>query len=208
MSRAWHFDEVIGYRWQAHQCECERKCFSPLVISQVYRESRRVFKRVEGECAWCFGTHINWARGILYIGDRTGHLHNTEFLKAVELAGGLGKVKNLAVHEDVWEETDNQHGNLWPEFKRCGPVGVVQQLGVEHLTIVGKAGFFRDGSEFWNEIDEREWLWNSDTERDEYEEQLERMERLEESEDSSEEEEDEVDEGAEWLLRKSGPSTG
>lgn len=26
------------------------------------------------------------------------------------------------------------------------------QLGVEYLTIVGKAGFFRDGTEFGNEV--------------------------------------------------------
>jgi hypothetical protein len=137
------------------------------VVSQVCRKSRRIFKRVEGQYERCFSTYINWEHDILYIGDRTGHLHNTEFLKAVELAGGLGKVKNLAVHEDVWNETRNRHGNQSQEFKRCGPVGVVQQLGVEHLTIVGKAGLFRDGAEFFNEVDEREWLWNSDTEADE-----------------------------------------
>jgi hypothetical protein len=68
-------------------------------------------------------------------------------------------------------------------------VGVVQQLGVEHLTIVGKAGFFRDGTEFWNEIDEREWLWNSDTEADDYDEYLARMRMLEEIEEDSQDEE-------------------
>jgi hypothetical protein len=56
------------------------------------------FHAVVGQYARCFGTYINWGRDI---GDRTGHLHNTEFLKAVELAGDLGKVKNLAILEDV-----------------------------------------------------------------------------------------------------------
>ena len=178
-------DEIIGYRWRAHRCECEHNCHSPLVVSQVCRDARRIFKRVEGTYTRCFGTYINWERDTLYIGDRTGHLHNTEFLKAVDLAGGLGKVRHLAVHEDVWRETKKRHGNVRAEFKRCGPVGVVQQLGVQHLTIVGKAGFFKDETEFWDEVDEREWLWNSDTEFEEYEEYERRMESDESDSDES-----------------------
>lgn len=136
---------------------------------------------------------IDWERDILYIGDRTGHLHNTEFLKTVELAGGLGKVKNLAIYEDVWAETNQRHGNQSQEFKRCSPVGVVQQLGVQNLTIVGKAGFFRNGTEFWNEVDEREWLWNNDTEADDLDEYEQRIQRLREEADDHDSEEDSED---------------
>lgn len=151
----------------------------------------------------CFGTYINWARDIFYIGDQTGHLHNTEFLKTIELAGGLGKVKNLAVHEDVWAETRDRHDNQSQEFKRYGPVGVVHQLGVERLTIVGKAGFFRDGTEFYSEVDERGWLWNSNTGADEAAEYEGQMERLSEVESDSEEEEGSGDEEATKMQARS-----
>ena len=67
------------------------------------------------------------------------------------LGGGLGWVKSLAVYEDVWTETRAMHGDQRQAFKLCGPVRVMQ-LGVEYLTIVGKAGFFRDGTEFGNEV--------------------------------------------------------
>ncbi|KAH9223196.1 hypothetical protein DL95DRAFT_440888 [Leptodontidium sp. 2 PMI_412] len=186
------FKEVVNFGWQAHRCECEHNCNSPLAISQVRQESRRVFNRVEGEHVKCFGTHINSEKDILYIGDRTGHLHNTEFLKAIDMAGGLGKVKNLAIHEDVWADTKARHGDENREFRRCGPVGVVHQLGVKQLTIVGKTSFFRDGTEFHNEVDEREWLYNSDSEVNEWEQDQRRWTRMERREvPDSEEESDE-----------------
>lgn len=104
------FDKTVGYSWQAHRCECEHNSHSPIVVSQVCRESRRIFKHVEGQYARCFGTYFSWEHDNLYIGDRTGHLYNTEFLKALEPAGGLEKVKNLAIHEDVWVEKRDRHG--------------------------------------------------------------------------------------------------
>ncbi|ESZ91398.1 hypothetical protein SBOR_8217 [Sclerotinia borealis F-4128] len=111
----------------------------------------------------------------------TGHLHNAQFLEAVGLAGGLGKVKNLAIHEDVWAETMARHGDEWRQYKSYSPMAVYQQLGVEHLTIAGKPGFFRDGAEFATEVDERDWLWNDDSELDDVREQPE-----DDSEDDSE----------------------
>jgi hypothetical protein len=105
---------------------------------------------------------------------------------------------------------ENRHGDQSQEFKRCGPVGVVQQLGVEHLTIVGKAGFFRDGTEFFNEVDEREWLWNSDTEADEYDEYAKRTQRLKEAEEGEEDPENEevsVEERTRSEARDNGSNT-
>lgn len=84
----------------------------------------------------------------------------------------------------------------WEEFKRCSPMAVIQQLGVEHLTIVGKAGFFRDGTEFFNEIDSRDWLANDDSETHKVEEYFKRMERdSDDDEDEGEEEDDDDDDG-------------
>lgn len=108
------------------------------------------------------------------------------------MAGGLGKVKNLAIHEDVWADTKARHGDENREFRRYGPVGVVYQLGVKQLTIVGKTSFFRDGTEFHNEVDEREWLYNSDSEVNEWEQDQRRWTRMERREvPDSEEESDE-----------------
>jgi hypothetical protein len=144
----------------------------PFAVARACRESRRIFARVEGQYARCFGTWICWERDILCIGDRKGHLRNAEFLKTVDLAGGLGKVHHLAIHEAVWRETHVRHGDDFMRFKKCSPTGIIAQLGVEHLTIVSKAGFFRDRNEFWDGFDERQWLWNNDTELDDYLKQL------------------------------------
>ncbi|KAL2068443.1 hypothetical protein VTL71DRAFT_16541 [Oculimacula yallundae] len=59
------------------------------------------------------------------------------------------------------------------------PVAVVRELGVVHLTTVGKAGFFLDGNEFWDELDERAWLWDSDTEANDHHVLVERLRRTE-----------------------------
>jgi len=73
-----------------------------------------------------FGTVVNWAIDIIYIGEGTGHLHNTEFLEAAELGGGLNQLRHLVTYYDVWDESTQTHGHAHLEFKRCSPAGILQ----------------------------------------------------------------------------------
>lgn len=109
----------------ATRCACHRRRHYPLVIRQVCHESRREFLR-SGMYSKCFGTVVNWAIHIIYIGERTDHFHNTKFLKAVELGGGLNQLRYLATYYDVWDESTWTHGHAHLEFKHCSPAGILQ----------------------------------------------------------------------------------
>ncbi|KAF4614374.1 hypothetical protein G7Y89_g15362 [Cudoniella acicularis] len=91
------------------------------------------------------------------------------------LANGIGKLRKLrklAIGEDVWKESKARHESAWLQFKRCSPAGVIQQLGVQLLTVVGKSGFWRDGNELEKEnpIDwERQWVRGDESEGDDEE---------------------------------------
>ncbi|KAL3424473.1 hypothetical protein PVAG01_03754 [Phlyctema vagabunda] len=95
------------------------------------------------------------------IGERVGHLHNTGFLKAVQEADGLEKLRHLAIEANILHDEDFPHGIEWYSFKRCSVPGMLMHLrALRTITIVGKS-LWRDGNELIDEIDfDREWLWD------------------------------------------------
>lgn len=87
------------------------------------------------------GTYVNWELDAMFISQRAAHLHKTYFLKLVDKAGGLNRLKHLAINDQAWEERRWVYGDTLEEFKRYNQVGSAQQLSdLETLTIVCKSG--------------------------------------------------------------------
>jgi hypothetical protein len=78
-----------------------------------------------------FNTWINWNIDIIFVSDRTGELHNTQFLEALEKWGALERIKHLAIDERVWRTTKLIPGADRLKFKNCSHVGMLRHM--KHL---------------------------------------------------------------------------
>ncbi|RDW83108.1 hypothetical protein BP5796_04599 [Coleophoma crateriformis] len=137
----------LGYKWTAVKCQCLRKCHSLPAVFHVNQEARMTAQR-NTDYGRCFGTWVNWAADTIFIGPRVGHLHNTQFLDAVAAAGGLERMRHIAIETDVWDQSRCAHRLEGSKFKRCSPAGLVQQLSnLRTLTMVGNCGSWDDGGD-------------------------------------------------------------
>ncbi|CAD6446756.1 ffea0b3e-48f6-4700-adc1-f561343add27-CDS [Sclerotinia trifoliorum] len=140
-----HFDNTgrpTSYEWYAIPCRCKKRCFEP-PLARVNQESRKVALNRRSRC---FDHWVDWKKDIIFIGSRVGHLHNTGFLRALELRNCREKLRYLAIDYDCWHTS---RIFMCTVKKECTPAAMISRLpGLQKLTFARTVGAWRDGSEF------------------------------------------------------------